>query len=98
MALMALSRMAVAAEVCGGDVVEGQVQALGDHAGRGGDQFLGGVEVVRGDRRPRPVDFDDVEHALVLIVGVDAFEYTGLSDGPKDAGEFVLVVGHSRAS
>ena len=34
---------------------------------------------------------------LVLIVGVDAFEDPGSRHRPQDAGEFVLVVSHSKA-
>ena len=78
-----------AAEVRGGHVVQGQVEALGDHAGRGGDEFLDSVEVVRRDRRPGPVRLDDVEHSLVLIIAVETVDHAGRSDRPENVGELL---------
>ena len=83
-----------AAEVAGRDVIEGDVDLFGHAAVRRGHQLLDGVEVVRRDRRPRPVALDHLDDALVLVVGVDAFQHPGRPDRPQDLVESVQVVDH----
>jgi hypothetical protein len=81
-------------------IVTGSTKGIGEvevlrHAPVGRrHQLFDGVEVMRGDRGPRPVALDHLHEALVLAVRVHPLEHPGRRDRPQDLVQplqFVLV-------